>query len=153
MLLADNRNYLEYMRGCIRIANLTLLCSTLFKVGNPIMPTNVRDSQATQTQGHSVTTIASFGGIKYYVDPEPAQVVLYQPARPSDGFFSSLNGDLRPCTVIICSANNHTRESLTNITSVFSNLDDVWTPAFYEGETSRRHTLAIEFNCLQEDAS
>ena len=149
MLLADNRIYLEYLRGCIRIANLTLLCSTLFKVGNPIMPTNVRDSQATQTQGHSVTTIASFGGIKYYVDPEPAQVILYQPDRPSDGFFSSLNGDLRPCTVIACSDDSHTRESLVNVNSFFSQFDDVWTPAFYEGETNHRHKLAIEFDCLQ----
>ena len=105
------------------------------------MPTSVRDNQATQAKGHSITIIASFGGIKYYVDPEPAQVISFQPSRPSDSFFSGLNEDLRPCTVI-SSLNDHLdKEDLGSITSIFSVLDDVWTSAFLEGETSRRHNL------------
>ena len=101
------------------------------------MPTNVRHSQATQAQGHSVTTIASFGGIKYYVDPKPAQVISFQPSRPTDGFFGSLNGDLRPCTVIDDSIDHLNMEGLGNIASFFAHYDDVWTSAFLEGETNR----------------
>ena len=146
MLLAEER---VYLRGWTRIASLILLCSTLFKVGNPIMPTNVRDSQATQAQEHSVTTIASFGGIKYYVDPKPVQVISFQPSRPTDGFFSSLNGDLRPCTVIGTSDELLNVEGLGTYSSFYARYDDVWTSAFLEGERNRRHKYAIEFGCLQ----
>ena len=146
MLLPEER---VYLKGWIRVASLILLCSTLFKVGNPIMPTNVRDSQATQAQGHRVTTIASFGGIKYYVDPKPIQVISFQPSRPTDGFFSSVNRDLRPCTVI-CSSGHL---NIDGIPTVYARLDDVWTSAFLEGETNRRHKFAIEFDCLQQDTS
>ena len=113
------------------------------------MPTNVRDSQATQAQGHSVTTIASFGGIKYYVDPKPVQVISFQPSRPTDGFFSSINGDLRPCTVISSSDESLNMERLDAIPAFFTHFDDVWTSAFLEGETNRRHQYAIGFDCLQ----
>ena len=113
------------------------------------MPMNVRDSQATQAQGQSTTIFASFGGIKHYVDPAPAQVISFRPSRPSDGFFSSLNGELYPCTVIDNSNDHLNNEDLDTITSNFALHDDVWTPAFLEGETSRSHKLAIEFDCLQ----
>ena len=113
------------------------------------MPTNVRDNPATQAQGQRTTIIASFGGIKYYVDPAPVQVISFQPSRPSDGFFSSLNGDLRPCTVIDNSNDHLNKEDLDTITSNLALHDDVWTPAFLEGETSRRHKFAIECDCLQ----
>ena len=146
MLLPEER---VYLKGWIGIASLILLCSTLFKVGIPIMPTNVRDSQATQAQGHSVTTIASFGGIKYYVDPKPVQVISFQPSRPTDGFFSSSNGDLRPCTVISSSDESLNMERLDGIPAFFAQIDDVWTSAFLEGETNRRHQYAIDLDCLQ----
>ena len=113
------------------------------------MPTNVRDSQATQAHGQSTSIIASFGGIRYYVDPTPAQIISFQPSRPSDGFSSSLKGDLRPCTVIDYSNDHFNKLDLDNVVSNVALHDDVWTSAFMKGETSRRRQSAIEFGCLQ----
>ena len=113
------------------------------------MPTSVRDSQATEAHGQSTSIIACFKGIKYYVDPAPAQVISFQPSRPSDGFFGSLSEDLRPCTVIDYSKDHIKQQDLDNIISNIAVYDDVWTSAFMEGETSRRHKFAPEFDCLQ----
>ena len=118
------------------------------------MSTDVRDSQATQVHGQCTSIIASFGGIKYYVDPTPAHVISFQPSRPSDGFFSSFKGDLRPCTVLDYSNDCSNRQDLDKIISnVDLHDDDVWTSAFMMGKTSRRHKSAIEFDCLRQDAS
>ena len=114
------------------------------------MPTSVRNSQAAQAHGQSTSIIiASFGGIQYYVDPTPAKLISFRPSRPSDGFFNSLNGDLGPCTVIDYSNDHLNKQNLDNIISNIALHDDVWTSAFTQGETSRRHQSAIEFDCLQ----
>ena len=113
------------------------------------MPTIVRDSQAAQAHGQSTSILAIFGGIRYYVDPAPAQVISFQPSRPSDGFFSSLKGDLRPCTVIDYSNDHFDKHDLDNIISNVALHDDVGTSAFIKGETSCRHQSAIQFDCLQ----
>ena len=121
------------------------------------MSTDVPDGQATQAHGQSTSIIASFGGIKYYIDPTPAQVISSQPSPPSDGFFrslkSSLKGDLRPCTVMDYSNDRFDRQDLDDIISNVGLHDDVWTSAFMMGETSRRHKPTIEIDCLREDAS
>ena len=91
----------------------------------------------------STTIIASFGGIKYYLDTAPAQVVALQPSRPLIGSFSALNGDLFPCTVINLSKDQLNKEDLDRIIAEFALYDDVWTHAFLEGETSCRGAIAI----------
>ena len=116
------------------------------------MSMDVRDSQATQAHGQNTSIVASFGGIKYYIDPTPVHV-LSQPSHPMDGFFSSLTGDLRPCTVLDYSNDRFNRQDVDNIISNLDLHDDVWTSAFMMGETSHRHKTAIEFDCLRQDAS
>ena len=105
------------------------------------MPTIVPSVQATQAHGQSATIITSFGGIEYYVDPAAAQVISFQPCRPSDGFFGSLKGDLHPFTVINQSKESIDKEDLDALTFDFALRDDVWTPAFSEGETSCRYEM------------
>ena len=113
------------------------------------MSMNVRDSQPTQAQGHSVTTIADFGGINYYVDPEPAKVIAFQPPGPSYGFVSSLKPDLRPCNVVWKEDESDIVNISKDLDSFSASYDDVLTSAFLDGETSRRHRIAIDFDCLQ----
>lgn len=101
-------------------------------VGNLIMPTSVGNSQATQAHGQSTSIIiASFGGIQYYVDPAPAQVISFRPSRP-------FKEDLRSCTVLNCSNDHLNEQGLDNLISNVALHDDVWTSAFMKGETSRR---------------
>ena len=91
----------------------------------------------------STTIITTLGGIKYYLDTAPTQVITLQPSRPLVRSFNALNGDLFPCTVINLSNDQLNKEDLDGISAEFALYDDVWTHAFLEGETSCRGTIAI----------
>ena len=121
------------------------------KVRN-IMSTSERSIQAAQAHGQGTTIITTFEGIEYCLDPAAAQVISFKPSRPSDGFFSSLNEDLRPCTVINYSKDQPNKKELNAIISKTALHDDVWTPAFLEGETNCSHEIARE-DCLQYNTS
>ena len=105
------------------------------------MSTIVPSIQAAHAHGQITTTFTSFGGIEYYLDPAAAQVISFQPSRPSDGFFGSLKGDLRPCTVVHQSKDYLDKEDLDAFTLDLALHDDVWTPAFSEGKTSCRYEM------------
>ncbi len=110
------------------------------------MSTNVGELQAKrglEAHGHKITTIASFGDNEYYLDPAAAEVISFQPSPPWHDFFDSLEGDLHPCTVINRSKDQLDNEDFHIITSDFTLHDDVWTPAFLEGETSYRLKVAL----------
>ena len=116
------------------------------------MSTTVQHFQAMQAHGQNTTTITSFGGIEYYLDPAAAQAISFQTPRPSNGFFDSLKGDLHACTVIDYLRDHFNEEDLAAISSDFALRDDVWTPAFLEGEASCHYEIATE-SCLQYDTS
>ena len=110
------------------------------------MSCNVTHDEATLSFGvheSSTTVIASFGGIEYYLDTAPAQVVALQPSRPLVGSFSTHNGDLFPCTVISLSKDQLNKEDLDRVIAEFALCDDVWKHAFLGGETSCRDAIAI----------
>lgn len=83
------------------------------------------------------TTIV-IGEIEYYIDQAPAHVITFQPSRPLDGLSRGLKGDLRPCTVTDWSEDQLNKENLDSISAKFALHDDIWTPAFLEGENSYR---------------
>ncbi len=110
------------------------------------MSTNVGELQAKrglEACGQRITTIATFGDNEYYLDPAAAEVISFQPSPPSNGFFDSLKGDLRPCTTINRSKDQLGNEDFHVITSDFTLHDDIWTPAFLEGKTSYRLKVAL----------
>lgn len=109
------------------------------------MLTIVQATHDGRAYGQCTTVVTTFGGIEYYIDQAPAQVITFQSPR-SDGHFSSLKGDLLPCTVIKWSEDQLDKEDLDATSAKFALHDDVWQPAFLEGETSCRHGIAIE-NC------
>ena len=113
------------------------------------MSTIVPKIQATRESrayGRINTVIVTFGDFEYYVDQSSAHVITVQPSRPLDGIFTGLKGDLLPCTVIDWAKEQLKKEDLNAISANFALRDDVWTPAFLESETSRRHEIAFE-NC------
>ena len=86
------------------------------------------------------TTIHTvFGGIEYYLDQAPAQVITPLSSSLSDGLFSGLNEDLFPCTVLNLRKDQLNRKDLDAISAKFALYDDVWTRAFLKGETSHHH--------------
>lgn len=115
--------------------------SLTLKVLNTIMSKIVPSIQAAHAHGQITTTITSFGGIDYCLDPAAAQVISFQPSRPSDGFFGSFKGDLRPCTVINQSKDYLDKEDLDAFTFDLAPHEDVWTPTFAEGKTSCRYEM------------
>ena len=84
------------------------------------------------------STTVVVGEIEYYLHQVPAHVITFQPSRPLDGLFSGLKGDLRPCTVTDWSEDQLNKEDLDSISAKYALHDDVWTPAFLEGENSYR---------------
>ena len=95
-------------------------------------------SHGFHTHGQNIVAIATFGGIEYYLDQTSAEIITFQPSRPSSGLFSGLNGDLFPCTVINWSKDHFNKEDLDAISAKFALHDDVWTQAFLQSETSWR---------------
>ena len=110
------------------------------------MSLTVTKDEATHDFGvhaQNTTIVTTFGGIEYYLDQAPAQVITLQPSRPLVRLFSSLSGDLFPCTVINSSKDQLNKEDLDAISAKFALHDDVWTQAFLEGETRCRREIAI----------
>lgn len=108
------------------------------------MSTCMRNTQAAhdfRIYGQSTTVLANFGEINYCLDQTQPQVISFQPCRPSDGRFSSLKEDLLRCTLIYCSKDRLSKEDLDAVNSKFALYDDVWTSAFFEGETSYGHYI------------
>ena len=116
------------------------------------MSMTVQNFRAMKTHEQSAVTITSFGGIEYYLGPATAQIISIRPSRPSDGFFGSLKGDLRACTVIDHYKDDFNKDDIAVVSSEFAQRDDVWTPAFLEGEASSYYEIATE-SCLQYDTS
>ena len=112
----------------------------------------VQNLQATQAHEQSTVTTTSFEGVEYCLGPATAQKISFQPSRPWNGFFGGLKGDLCACTVIDYYKDHFDKEDIAIITSEFTRRDDVWTPAFLEGEASCYHEIATE-SCLQYDTS
>ena len=111
------------------------------------MSTIVPEIQATHGSkfyGQSNTFVGTFGEIHYYLDQVPAHVISFQPSRPSDGLFGGLRGDVLPCTVIDWSKDQLSKEDLIALCARFVLHDDVWTPVFLAGETSRHHEITVE---------
>lgn len=119
------------------------------------MATVVRNMQAThdlENDERSTTIITSLGGIDYYLDGSAAVVIFSQLLRPSNAFSNSIEGDLRPCTVVDWSKDHLNKEDLSAISSKYTVHDDVWTPAFLEGENILSDKNSIG-NCLQHVSS
>ena len=93
--------------------------------------------------GQIPATCIVFGGIEYYLDQAPTEVISFPSSHPPEGLFSGFQGDFLPCTVINWSAEQFERADLNAAATKLALRDDVWTPVFLEGETSCRHEIAI----------
>lgn len=95
----------------------------------------------------NTTITTTFGGIEYLLD-QTAVPLSFLPSRSLDGFFNTLKGDLRPCTLINWREEIINRRDLDDIVSEqavqFAGQDDVWTSPFLDGETSYSHETALE---------
>ena len=114
-------------------------------------PTATKEDFGAHAQ--NTTIITNFGGVEYCVNQPPAQIITFQPSRPSLELFGGLNGDLFPCTVIDLSKDQLNKDDLDAISAKFTLCDDVWTQAFLEGQTSLRReiTISIFHDCEQPD--
>ena len=86
----------------------------------------------------STATIITVGEVEYYLHHAPAHVLSFHPSHPSRQLFLGLDQDLLPCTVIDWSKDQLNKDDLEALTANFALHDDVWTPAFLQGETRCR---------------
>lgn len=114
------------------------------------MSTNVQNIQGIHRSvihERNSTITKTFGDAEYLLDQIAVPPLCFRCSRSLNGLFNSLKGDLRPCTLIKRREEDSDKQDLDAIISNFTVHDDVWTPAFLEGETSFSHEKALE-NCL-----
>lgn len=98
----------------------------------------VQETHDSKVYQQHTNTVITFGGIDYYLDQAPAHVISFQPSKPADRLSDGLQQNLLPCTAINWSKDQLDKEDLDAISAKFVLRDDVWTPAFLEGEASCR---------------
>ena len=103
----------------------------------------IQGTHASKTDGQINTGLVTFGEIEYYLDQAPAEIISFRASHPWEWLFSSCQGDILPCTVIDWSTDQLKKADLDAISTDIALRDDVWTPAFLEGETSCHHEIAI----------
>lgn len=104
----------------------------------------IQETHDSKVYQQRTTTVITFGGIDYYLDQAPAHVISFQPSKPTDRLSNGLQENLLPCTVINWSKDQLYKEDMDAISAKFVLRDDVWTPAFLEGEASRRTKTATK---------
>ena len=101
----------------------------------------IQGIHASETREQTTTFSTSFGGIEYYLDQSPAEIISSQ--APAEGLFSGSQGEVLPCTVINWSEDQLKKVDLDAISTKFALRDDVWTSEFLEGKTSCRLEVSI----------
>lgn len=83
-----------------------------------------------------IINIFTFGGVEYYVHQAPSHRLTFQPSpKQSLTGYDSLRS-LYPCSVVNWSEGRFDKDNLNAISAELDFYDDVWTPAFLDGETS-----------------
>lgn len=114
------------------------------------MSTNVQNIQMIHRpviHENNTTITTTFGDTGYLLAQIAVPLLSFRRSCSLDGFFNSLKGDLRPCTLITWPEEKIDRGDLDAIISSLAVQDDSWTPAFNRGETSHSHENALE-QCL-----
>ena len=139
----------EMVRSDIHIVMISYFPLVLLGEMSSFTP-YIQATHGLQSHGKDSTVIKTFGEIDYHLDQAAAEVISFQPSRPSDGFFGSHNRDVLPCTVVNWSNEHFSKKDLDAITAKYALHDDVWTPAFLQGEANNCHEVGIG-HCLQCD--
>ena len=114
------------------------------------MSTNIQNIQGIHRSvihEKNTTITKTFGDAEYLLDQIAVPLLSFRRSRSLNGFSNSLKGDLRPCTLINWGEEDSDKQDLDAIISNFTVHDDVWTPAFLDGETRFSHEKALE-HCL-----
>lgn len=99
--------------------------------------------------GERMMNFIAVGGIDCYLHQGPSHHLTSLPSQTQNSTGFNASRDLYPCSVINWSKGRFDKENLNAISAELAHHDDVWKPAFLEGEISTCHdtTVLIERAC------